>query len=161
MLTSLHYQPPTTNNSRVEWRGERRGESLSSNVFMRRSEGEGTRRVSCEAGLVFDKLYLISHVSLWGKYKHCECNAVSPRPTQSKDIFTIVPDVMLDDWHLKCIILQDRNLHDDTVTHCQPDAGWPVLCAPSQHWEFYILGNSVKSAGMGGYSYKKSERAFS
>ena len=45
------------------------------------------------------------------------------QPAQWKDIFTIVPDVMLDDWQLKYLILQDRNLHDDTVTHCQADAG--------------------------------------
>ena len=81
--------------------------------------------VSGETGVVFDKLYLISRVSrlFWGKYKYCECNPASQPRAQSKDIFTIVPDVMLDDWHLKCIILQDRNLHDDTVTQCQADAG--------------------------------------
>ena len=52
---------------------------------------------------------------------------------------------MLDDWHLKCIILQDRNLHDDTVTHCQADAGLGLYSV--QQREFYILGNSVKSGG--------------
>ena len=67
------------------------------------------------------------------------------RLAQSKEIFTIVPHVMLDDWHLKCIILQDRNLHDDTVTHCQADAGLGLYSV--QQREFYILGNSVKSGG--------------
>ena len=75
------------------------------------------------------------------------------QPVQSKDIFTIVPDVMLDDWHLKCIILQDRNLHDDTLAQSRSAKLMQVqrravFCATSQHREFYILGNSVKTAGV-------------
>ena len=117
MLTTINYQPPSSNNTRVQ-SGE------LSRVFVIRclyakirgrgnepSQGRGRRGIW---QIIFD-ISRLTAVVLWGKYKYCECNAASQSRAQSKDIFTIVPDVMLDDWHLKCIILQDRNLHDDTL----------------------------------------------
>ena len=80
---------PTTNNRRVE----RRAQSLSSDVFMRRSEGEGTGLVRGEAGVVFDKLYLKSHGSrLTGVGGENIVNAMhrASQPAQWKDIFSIV-----------------------------------------------------------------------
>ena len=57
------------------------------------------------------------------------------RLAQSKEIFTIVPHVMLDDWHLKCVILQDRNLHDDTVTQGQAAPGtWGCIIVDFISW---------------------------
>ena len=88
---------------------------------MRRSEGEGTGLVRGEAGVVFDKLYLISHGSrLTGVGGENIVNAMQlasqPASPVERYFLHCGWDVMLDDWHLKCIILQDRNLHDDTVT---------------------------------------------
>ena len=62
-------------------------------------------------------------------------NAMQPgRPVKRYFHFAIVPDVMWDDWHLKCIILQDRNLHDDTVTQSQPDAAIGLGYLLHSHW---------------------------
>lgn len=137
LSTINHLLQTTADLSGVE-SGERRGESLSADVFMRRSEGEGTSPVS--GGQAW---YLTNYI--WYLTRICGENTNilnAMQPAQWKDIFTIVPDVMLDDWQLKCLILQDRNLHDDTVTQCQADAGISV-----QRRDFYILGNSVNSGG--------------
>ena len=79
MLTTINYQPPSTNNSRAEWSGEW-GEERRVFVIRRlyaKIRGRGNEPSQWRAGVVFDKLYLISHEDLWGKYKYSECNAAS------------------------------------------------------------------------------------
>ena len=144
MFYADNYQLSTTfykqQQSWVEWRVGRGEESLCQPTSLCEDQRARERAQSVEGRRgIWQIIFDISR-GFVGKIQifWMQCSQLA----QWKDIFTIVPDVMLDDWQLKCLILQDRNLHDDTVTQCQADAGISV-----QRREFYILGNSVNSGG--------------
>ena len=144
MFYADNYQLSTTfykqQQSWVEWRVGRGEESLCQPTSLCEDQRARERAQSVEGRRgIWQIIFDISR-GFVGKIQifWMQCSQLA----QWKDIFTIVPDVMLDDWQLKCLILQDRNLNDDTVTQCQADAGISV-----QRRDFYILGNSVNSGG--------------
>ena len=144
MFYADNYQLSTTfykqQQTWVEWRVGRGEESLCHPTSLCEDQRARERAQSVEGRRgIWQIIFDISR-GFVGKIQifWMQCSQLA----QWKDIFTIVPDVMLDDWQLKCLILQDRNLHDDTVTQCQADAGISV-----QRRDFYILGNSVNSGG--------------